>query len=178
MRYILCLLLLSSLLLTNCERDDICPEDTPTTPQLIIRFYDLANPDNFKSVPNFRIQGVGNENFLGSYAGTSATDSIALPLRTDAFTTEYLLHKNYSYDDNDTPNDTSDDIIGGNEDIITVSYDTESVYVSRACGYKTVFRNVEITVTNDGDTWIQLVQPVNDIQSVENETAANFKIWN
>jgi len=177
MRQILCLLLLCSLLLTNCERDDICPEETPTTPQLIIRFYDLANPENFKNVPNFRIQGVGNENILGIYAGTSATDSIVLPLRTDTMMTAYSLHKEYTYDDNDTPDDTSDDIIGGNEDIITINYDTESIYVSRACGYKTVFRNVEISVNDDGDAWIELVQPVNDIQSVENETAAHFNIW-
>lgn len=176
MRYTLSFLILLLLLLSNCERDDICPETTPTTPQLIIRFYDLANPDSFKSVSNFRIQGIDNE-VLGSYTGTSSSDSIALPLRTDAMTTQYSLHKAYSYDDNDTPEDTSDDIIGGNEDIITINYDTEAVYVSRACGYKTIFRNVEISVDDDGDTWIELIQPVNDIQSVENETAAHFNIW-
>lgn len=176
MRFTLCLLLLFSLLLTNCERDDICPEDTATTPQLIIRFYDLANPDSFKNVQRIRVQGIDNV-LLGSYTGTSASDSIALPLKTNANSTQYSIHKEYSYDDNDTPEDTSDDIIGGNEDIVTINYNPEAVYVSRACGYKTVFRNVEITVEDDGDSWIELIQSVNDIQSVENETAAHFNIW-
>src|SRR5690606_5388211 len=173
-----CLLILISILtLGSCERDDICSLNTETTPKLILRFYDIANPDSFKNVPRFRVQGVDNTNVLADYTGNTARDSIVLPLKTNATTTQYKLHRNYSYDDNDTPDDTSDDSIGGNEDIITISYTTETVYVSRACGYKTVYKEVEITLENDADNWITFIQPVNETQSVVDETAAHFKIW-
>jgi len=32
----------------NCEKDDICAETTPTTPKLVIEFYDNANPTVLK----------------------------------------------------------------------------------------------------------------------------------
>ena len=28
----------------NCEKDDICEDGTPTTPRMIIEFYDNLNP--------------------------------------------------------------------------------------------------------------------------------------
>ena len=177
MRFKLSLILLGLILLTRCERDDICSEDTQTTPKLIIRFYDIANPDEFKSVPQFYARGIGLENPLGDYAGFSSNDSIALPLRTDMETTQYILHKNYEIDDNDTPDDTSDDIILGNQDIITINYQNDYIYVSRACGYKAIYNNAQLNAEPDSDNWILLSQPVNTDQSIENEKAAHFKIW-
>ena len=41
---------LSLLVIYSCERDDICAEATPTTPQLILRFYDVAEQETTKSV--------------------------------------------------------------------------------------------------------------------------------
>ena len=169
-------LLLLTLLLSNCERDDICAETTPTTPSLIIRFYDILNQESNKNVFGLRIQGIGNSDVLEDY-NVVTTDSIVLPLKTDESATQVMLHQEYALDNNGTPDDTSDDIISGNEDIITVAYATEEVYVSRACGYKTVFRNVTVNVEDDGDNWIQIIQSVNDNQSVEDEAAAHFKIF-
>ena len=63
------------------------------------------------------------------------------------------------------------------EDIITITYTTKQVYVSRACGFKTVFKNVALTVENDGDNWIQFIQSVNDNQTIENENAPNYNIY-
>ena len=160
----------------GCEPDDICPESTATTPSLIIRFYDISNQTSKKNVFNLRVQGIGNESPLTDYNIVN-TDSIVLPLKTDEISTAYALHQDYSYDDNDTPDDPKDDIIGGNEDIITINYTTEEVYVSRACGYKTVFKNVTLSITNDGDNWIQAKESISDNQSVEDETAAHFKLF-
>ena len=100
-----------------------------------------------------------------------------LPLKTTETSTQFKLHQEYAYDNNGTPDDTSDDIISGNEDIITIAYATEEIYVSRACGFKTAFKNVTVNVEDDGDKWIQIIQSVNDNQSVEDETAAHFKIF-
>ena len=156
-----------TILSMGCEPDDICPESTPTTPNLIIRFYDILNQDSKKNVFNLKVQGIGNDNPLTDY-NVVTTDSIVLPLKTDANTTQYSLHKEYS---------NVNDVIGGNEDIITINYSTEQVYVSRACGYKTIFKNVTLTINNDGDNWIQSKESINDNQSVEDEKAAHFKLF-
>jgi hypothetical protein len=180
MKYIKSIILLVIVLLItltiSCERDDICPETTPTTPSLIIRTYDLSNQENKKNVFGLVIQGIDADKTLPDYSVVT-TDSIVLPLRTNEESTQYILHSEYTYDNNNTPDDDTDDIIGGNQDIITINYNTEEVYVSRACGYKTVFRNVIITIEPDADNWIKSKQSVNDNQSVEDETAAHFKIF-
>jgi hypothetical protein len=151
----------------GCEPDDICAASTPTTPNLIIRFYDILNQDSKKNVFNLKVQGIGNDNPLTEY-NVVTTDSIVLPLKTNAATTQYSLHKEYS---------NVDGVIDGNEDIITINYSTEQVYVSRACGYKTIFKNVTLTINNDGDNWIQSKESINDNQSVEDEKAAHFKLF-
>jgi len=160
----------------SCERDDICPESTPTTPSLIIRLYDISNQESTKNVFNLRVQGVDNLEVLEDY-NVVTSDSLVLPLRTDASITEYRLHIDYAYDDNGTPDDPSDDIISGNEDILTINYATEEIYVSRACGYKDTFKNVIVSQEDDGDNWIQLIQSVNDNLSVDDEKAAQYKIF-
>lgn len=161
----------------NCERDDICPGSTPTTPRLIIDLYDLADQETLKNVFNLRVQGADNNVALPDYDVASATKKIILPLRTDQNSTTYSLHIDYTYNDNDTPDDSSDDIIGGNEDIITLNYTTEEVYVSRACGFKTIFKNITLTVLADDDNWIQSRESVIDNQSVEDETTTHFNIF-
>lgn len=160
----------------SCERDDICPESTPTTPSLIMDAFDIVNQEDSKNVFGLLISGVGTEDVLPDYAAVS-TKNIILPLKTTEDTTQYQFIKDYSINDNGTPDDTSDDFAEGNQDIITINYTREEVYVSRACGYKTIFKDVEISVENDTDNWIQLIQPVNNPQSVEDETAAHFKLF-
>jgi len=160
----------------SCERDDLCPESTPTTPSLIIDAFDVDNQEDSKNVFGLLAAGVGSEDALPDYSVVN-TANIILPLKTTENTTRYQLIQDYSINDNGTPDDTSDDFAEGNQDIITISYTREELYVSRACGYKTIFKDVEISVENDTDNWIQLIQPVNNPQSVEDETAAHFNLF-
>ncbi|GAA3652124.1 DUF6452 family protein [Flavivirga jejuensis] len=169
----------------SCERDDICPDSTPTTPRLIISAYNESSPDNTKFIDNLLIFGVGNENSLSvtvedidiNYDGTGNILDIYLPLKTDDDTTQYILHKDYLYDDNDTPDDTSDDIETSNADTITINYSREQVYVSRACGYKTIFNDVTFTIETDDDNWIKSRISVNNNQPVEDETETHYNIF-
>ncbi|PNW26581.1 DUF6452 family protein [Formosa algae] len=178
MRYSFIIILLLALSFLGCERDDICSNDTETTPKLIIKFYDVTNPNTDESldVTNLVVQGVDNDEVLSDY-DIVATDSIAIPLKTTDNTTQYSLYEEYVLNDNDTPDDDSDDYVTGNEDIITITYELEEVYVSRACGYKTVYRNVSINLEADSDNWIQLIRSVDDNQSVEDETEQHFKFY-
>ncbi len=171
--YILGILITTSI---SCERDDICPESTPTTPSLIIRSFDFSSQESKKNVFGLLIAGVGNEDFLPGY-GAVTTDNLTLPLKTDESATQYRLIQNYTINNNGTPDNPDDDFPEGNEDIITINYNTELVYVSRACGYKTIFKNVTLTIEPDSDNWIKSKQSVNDNQSVEDETAEHFKIF-
>lgn len=172
------LLVLLAVISTNisCERDDICPESTPTTPKLIIEFYNTNEPENLKAIARLRVQGINNDNVLPGYNIVNTT-KIELPLRTDTIATQYKLHSNYSINDNGTPNDTSDDFPDGNEDVITIKYNPEQIFVSRACGYKTIFNNLSLTIDQDDDNWILSRQSVNDNQSVEDETTVHFYLF-
>lgn len=159
----------------NCEKDDICSETTETTPSMHIAFYDInfTNEDDIpKNVDKLRVMGIGHTdpNVLPGYEGSATnTQEVYLPLKTTENTTQYILHKSYKIDENDN--------VLGNPDTISISYVRKEIYVSRACGYKTIFENVVMTVTADGDNWIKLVRAENDNQTVEHETDIHYKIY-
>lgn len=164
MKKLVALLLLFTVLY-NCERDDICPESTATTPKLIIRFYDIAEQTETKRVLGLQIQGVDNDEI---YQSAVSTDSVALPLKTSENITSFKMHKEFADDGNGN--------ISGNEDIIHIQYSPEEVYVSRACGYKTIFNFDELKVDDDGDNWIELIQ-IDYPLTIDNETEAHVKIF-
>lgn len=171
MKKIIALILLC-FAVTNCEKDDICSESTETTPKMHIAFYDINFPstDTPKNVTRLRVTGIGDPDpgVLTGYDATNSSEAF-LPLKTTENTTQYVLHRNYRFDDNG-------DVLG-NPDTITVSYVRKEIYVSRACGYKTIFENVVLTVLDDGNKWIQLAQAENDNQTVENESNIHYKIY-
>ncbi|WP_445733704.1 DUF6452 family protein [Mariniflexile sp.] len=159
----------------SCESDDICPESTPTTPSLIIEAYDAENPTNSKAITKLVIGGIGNDKTLTN--GIISATKIVLPLKTDANTTQFAFIKDAFINDNGTPDDTSDDYYDGNTDKITINYSREEIYVSRACGYKTIYRNVTFTIVPDTDNWIKSRQSLNDNQSVEDESETHYNIF-
>lgn len=159
-------------LLVGCEKDDICSDTTANTPHLIIRFYNISNNSELKSVNSLKVNGLNNNEEIGI---TSSKDSIALPLRILENNTIFSLTKDYTFDNNGTPDDTSDDIIGGNTDEITVSYANEQIFISRACGYKNIYTNTNIGFTNDGDNWIANTEVIQN--NIENENNAHIYIY-
>ena len=80
------LIVLALLSLTSCEPDDICLEDTPRTPKLIVVFYDKNQSDSKKSITDLQVKGMDMEGILYN----TTTDSIALPLKTLAGSTSFL----------------------------------------------------------------------------------------
>lgn len=163
-KYLLILSILAGLLFT-CERDDICPESTPTTPKLIITFYDVVEQEDAKSVTNLAIQGEDNETVLVY----SSTDSIAIPLKTYEDQTTFSFIKDSEFDE-------ENNLVSGNIDVITFTYTRNDVYVSRACGYKTTFENVQSVLTTDTDNWIEIITSEEPL-TVDNETAAHIQIF-
>jgi hypothetical protein len=160
------LLLLLAISFSSCEKDDICVDDT--TPRLIIEFYDDANPANKKNVTNLEVTEAGRADSLKIFTGVSV---IELPLKTTADMTKYSLVLN------------STNTIPGipNEDFIELNYIRENIFVSRACGYKTIFKLNAANgfVTTDAETpdqpWIQnyTIQTTN----ISTENEVHIKIY-
>ncbi len=118
-------LLFLLLAVVSCEKDDICPETTPTTPSVFIRFFDRLEPLSANSNGVLVAYEVGNEKLI-----TRSGSEIKLPLRLDNNDTAWVLQLT-------TVSDTGTDII--RRDTLTFKYEIETIYVSKACGYKNVF---------------------------------------
>lgn len=153
----------------SCERDDICAEATLTTPHLIVRFYDFTEPTDLKAVPDFTARALNDagENLV-DISVTTPFDSIALPLRilNERTTVRFSLEKDTSLRlDEDMTTDS-------NIDVVAITYTPEFIYVSRACGYKSIFTNLSIILEPDGDNWIQANQILTT--TIENENQAHI----
>lgn len=167
-------LLLVIMCVWNCERDDICAESTPTTPRLIIEFKDVNNFENNKAVRQLTVIGIDEEgNDVNTLIARTNTDQIALPLRIIAEgvtnISQFKLIKDADFDADDNP-DTSSNI-----DIITISYLPEFVFVSKACGLKSIFNSIGISTEDDDQNWVLATQLITE--NVENENNAHITIF-
>jgi hypothetical protein len=133
MKRILALLLIT-ICFSSCEKDDICAEET--TPRLIIEFYDISNPSNLKNVLNLKVKGEGATDFIVFNESLPIDNpnrylfggnKLELPLKINDSITKYSLILN------------STSTTNANEDFLQFNYTPQNVFVSRACGYKTIF---------------------------------------
>ena len=145
-----------------CERDDICSGSTPTTPLLIIEFFDNTEPEENLEVQSlgYTIEGSTDVIVIGT------TDSIAIPLNTNSTNTKIQLISNA-----ENSNFT-------NSDTVEFIYQVEEVYVSRACGFKANYSNLsairEIEQPST-DNWIRSIS-VEQI-NVDNEDNTHVFIF-
>ena len=175
MKKILALVMLTAIF-SSCEKDDICTDDT--TPRLILEFYDITNNANLKSVVNLKVKAEGASDFIVFNTALAENDpvrylysgnKIQLPLRTDGTTTKYSLILNSM---------SSANI---NEDFLEFNYTPENVFVSRACGYKTIFELnnidgvIKSDITNPENFWIQDYTVLTT--NIENENETHIKIY-
>ncbi|MTH14369.1 DUF6452 family protein [Flavobacterium sp. LC2016-01] len=136
MRKIISVLLIFTFGLSSCEKDDICDPDTPTTPRLVITFYDADNASALKSVTNLKVTGedmpegiIFNENATGDAKYRANGSKISIPLRTNAKFSTFTF----------TLDDGNENTAAINVDQVRFNYTTQNLYVSRACGFKTIF---------------------------------------
>ncbi len=155
LRNALVLILLIVLIAVSCERDDICAASTPTTPTLTIGFRNFENTTEAKPI-NITIF---NKTLSDSIAFTNAT-TISVPLRTDTTATVFLFEKN--------PNNPNAAENPENIDTLTFNYIPQEVFISRACGYKVIFTNLQIRNTSGADgRWIDDINV--NLRTVEDE---------
>lgn len=160
--------LLALLILPGCERDDICPRESPTTPQLVIRFYNTLDPDELKSVTRLKVIAQ-NEDVSETVPGLNriTIDSIAIPLRSFNTETSFIFIEESA--------DDEDGIETGNRDTISFSYTPQEVFISRGCGYSINYLGLNYTLSDDTNNWINNV--LIEIPNLVNQNQAHVKIF-
>ncbi len=177
MKKILLFLLISAFSFSGCEKDDICDANTPTTPRVVIEFYDISNSSVLKNVTDLKVIGEGmKEGIIFNDATNDSKyvtngSSISIPLKTDAITTTYSFILNSR-----NSNPTLIDI-----DKITFNYTTKDVYVSRACGFKTLFTfdpinpYVQTAIPATKLKWMQYISV--EKSNIDNENETHIKVF-
>ncbi|AWG21898.1 hypothetical protein FFWV33_10335 [Flavobacterium faecale] len=172
MKYILILLLALLTTLSSCEKDDICDAATSTTPRLVIDFYDFNDPSTAKAVIDLTIIAEGMTDGITYQSSTLINGStVSIPLKTTADQVKYRFILNYG--------STTTSLT--NEDDIEFNYIRSSLFVSRACGYKTVYELNQLNpyIWTDGATadelWIREI--VLETRSITNENETHLEIF-
>lgn len=150
--YILFFGLFLGFLLSACENDDICLEET-TTPQLIIRFYDKDDVASVKTVDSLYVWATDKDSLYSK----QETDSIVLPFNLNTDEVAYHLSN------------------GINEDVLTLKYTRNEIFLSRSCGYIMYFDLQDETQITQN--WLGSMSIVADENQINNETAAHVKIF-
>jgi hypothetical protein len=151
-----------TLLLLSCERDDICPEATPTTPKLVIEFFDINNTESPKNVRDLAVRTFEKDTALLF----NSTSTISIPLKTDSIETSYVFNLNALAES------------GGLRDTLTFFYATEELYVSRACGFKVNFFDFRASLEDQetsSEGWIRDIQVIEN--TIENESETHLFIF-
>ena len=88
--------------------------------------------------------------------------------------TTYILEKETNFRlDEDGSTDS-------NIDILEITYTSEFQYVSRACGFKSIFTNLSVNIVSDGDNWITssaLSPAIIETQTLENENDVHVYLY-
>ena len=173
MKKILVLLLVVSVqLFSGCEKDDICDPNTPTTPRLIIDFYNIEDPTKTKNVTDLAIVAEG----MTTGILFPSENKIQVPLQLTEDSTKFTFVLN-SKNSNPALIFT---------DVLEFNYSRKTVYVSRACGYKTVFDlNNDSALPNPyvlnndpearAGNWIKFLTV--EKYNIENENETHLKIY-
>jgi len=151
------------LVFAGCTRDDICPEETATTPLLQVQFKDITDRTQSKTVSALRVL-INDADTLEVYLGESDT-LVGIPLNTlDTVSSFQFI------------TDSSDDTTA-NTDVITFSYSTEDIYVNRACAFKTIYTELEVDLEPEtgSNNWIQDFTLLKT--TIEDETDAHLTIF-
>jgi hypothetical protein len=177
MKKIVALFLIAIFSISSCEKDDICDANTPTTPRLVIEFYNISSPAVLKNVTNLKVIGDGMTE--GIVFNTATDDSkyltngstVSIPLKTDADITTYQFILN-SGNANPALTDT---------DKVSFNYTRNDIFVSRACGFKTLFTLdpinpfTQTAVPVSKTKWMQVISV--EKSNIDNENETHIKVY-
>ncbi|RAV29620.1 DUF6452 family protein [Sinomicrobium soli] len=162
---------LMALLFPGCEKDDICPEDSATTPLLVITFHDSDDRDVREAVNTLSVYGQGMEAPVDTFRDSTSIDSIAIPLKLFENETVYAFTLNSIQ-----INQNGDTLRVKNADTLRFRYQTEQHFISRACGFITNYSGLTAERdTDDSQQWISSLEIVNP--TIQYQNTAHVKIY-
>lgn len=162
MKRFIILIYCSFFILTSCQHNDVCAENEPTTPRLVIEFYNADQPSQTKPVNSFNARALNAEEFY--FKDQPITDTIvALPLRTDQHSTTYEFVIGQA------------DSLTQLKDTIKLSYTPEETYINRACGFREKFNTLKAK-TESNNHWINTIK-VPDSTNISNEKTTHLYIY-
>lgn len=177
MKKIFSVLVVIAFILSSCEKDDICDPATPTTPRLVIKFYDFNNQSLPKRIFNLKIVGEGmnyNNPVLTEDGSQFWNDTLVyIPLKINQDVSKFRFIRF-----------VQDTLLANAEvDTLEFNYSRRDEYVSRACGFKTIFdlnggQADPFILNNDEDAtlgnWIRNIEVEETNINDENETHINI----
>ncbi|MBS7321831.1 MAG: hypothetical protein KIG55_09595 [Myroides sp.] len=149
---------LLALSLSACEKDDICDGGESVTPNVVIDLYDRLETENLKSAVKIAIIAQDFKDTLFFYNRSK----IDLPLQINTTETVWDLVLYIPTANNDTL---------FRKDQLKFNYTPEALYVSKACGYKTIFHDFNAVKTSNtsATSWIQSIYKItNEISNTNN----------
>ena len=153
LRFFLAIISLIFLGITACRKDDICTGDA--TPDLKINFFDNNNPTTEKQVGSLYVTALPQQDTL--IAGSSNVIELSLPLNVNDDESNFVF--------------TSDQ----NEDTLIFHYTREQVFISKSCGYKILFHQLNVDLQSDNDNWIKQIDIIK--HDVITDTLVHLKIY-
>lgn len=143
-----------------CEKNDLCAGVDVDTPQVNIKLYNRLNNEELKTAQQincFALDYVNQDTI--PVVEYSSVNEFTLPLKVyENNTVWYIELKEWIGNDTIT-----------RANLLNFNYETNSQYVSKACGYRTVFERVRVTATQDDiqqlPAWISTLDYSNEITS-------------
>ncbi len=150
------LALVSLLILSSCEKDDVCVENDSVYINLV--FYSVEDGSTAKSVSGFSLLDL-NGDIVQNYDNTTVS-AIALMLPTSETSYDLILQKRTEVDGSTI----------NTNDTLNFNYIPKATYVSRACGYIRTYTDLSIKSTSN---WInEVIVNSSEINSNSDEHVA------
>lgn len=150
-----------------CEKDDICDGGDSETPNVIINMYNNNDSDVLKPAVKICLIAEGFQDTLVF----KNTAKIEIPLEITKTETTWKL---VLFEPN--PTKVGDTIY--KSDVLRFTYNKpESIYVSKACGYKVTFNgfNASKQANTTNDAWIQNIFTLTN--EITNENNAHIQLF-
>lgn len=160
-KFLILIIIISAL--TSCQHNDICTENQPATPRMIIKFYNYNNPNQLKAVQDFNAREINSENYY--YENNKSDTLISIPLRTNhqSTTYEFVINK----DSVDTQESA----------LIEFTYTPKETYINRPCGFRTIFEDYAVEVPEiNPDNWIKAIEIPHE-NTINDEESAHLYIY-
>jgi len=130
--------------LWSCTKDDLCSEETPTTPLLTIEFLDITDRLTPKPANDLAIRVRDADSTVVCPSVSDVT--VGIPLDTEADQSQFYLIDRASSEENLS-------VVQ-----LDLFYQRQDIYVNRACAFKTIYTNMAFESDQTPLSWIQDIE--------------------